>query len=347
MIDGLAVAVALQAVLAGMELNRHWMSGLLRHLLRLPIEFFERRHTGGVTSSFNSITVIQRTLSGSFIAALIDGALALGTLAMMAWYSRAGALITLATMAVYGALRAALQRPLRQASAEQIVHAARAESHFLETLRGMQTVRLFSRADQRQTAWSNLVARCTNAELRVAGLHVFHFAAQQLLLGLQRVVVLWLAARTLFEGGVSLGTVFAFLAYMDQFTRRTGAFIDHVLDLLLLRLHVDRVSDILLTPQEPLDAEPHPHVKDDRPPSLQIRDLRYAYGSTEDPVLDGISFDVGAGECVAITGPSGCGKTTLVKLMLGLLTPPEGRCSCPASRWRRSDMSGCGRWPAR
>jgi ATP-binding cassette subfamily B protein RaxB len=339
LLDGLVVGFALLVVMgaavevlrgwlaavASHELNQRWMSRVLTHLLRLPLDYFERRHSGDIAACFGSITTVQRTFTTGFIEALIDGAMALGTLAMMAWYSAAGAALALGVLALYALLRVLMQGPLRQATAEQIVQAARQETHFLETLRGIQGVRLFGRADQRHRGWSRLVALQSNAGLRVQGLEVAHVAASQLLFGLQRVLVVWLAARAVLDGSASLGLLFAFLAYLDQFTRRTGALVDRVLDIALLRLHLDRVGDIVLTAPEPQDAPITDTVDAGPPPAIQVRGLSYAYAFAEDPVLEQIDLDIASGECVALVGPSGAGKTTLVKILLGLLQPTQGQ----------------------
>ncbi|MBT0960685.1 peptidase domain-containing ABC transporter [Denitromonas iodatirespirans] len=338
LLDGLVVGFALLvligtlldiargwlAVLVSMDLNLRWTARVLAHLLRLPLDFFERRHAGDIASCFGSITIVQHTFTTGFIEALVDGALVLGTLAMMTWYSPVGAALALGGVLLYALVCVLLHRPLRQASAEEIVQVARQQSHFLETLRGIQGIRLFARAEERQRGWAKLIALQTNAELRVQGLRLTHQTTHRLLFELLRVLVIWLAAHAVLSGSATLGLLFAFLAYLDQFTRRTGALIDRLLDLALLRLHVDRVGDIVQTPVEPPDPSPPAAEPDTGPPRISVHGLRYAYAFAEEPVLDGVDLEIEAGECVALTGPSGCGKTTLVKLLMGLLEPTHG-----------------------
>ena len=340
LLDGLVVGFGLLALIGAsldavrgwttavlsMELNMRWTSSVLAHALRLPLAYFERRHAGDILSCFGSITTVQRTLTNSFIESIIDGALSIGTLALMAWYNTAGAMLAVGSVAFYSMLRAWLQRPLREATTEQIVQAARQQSHFLESLRGIQGIRLFGRADQRQQTWSSLVARQSAAELRLAGIHISHEAAHRLLFGLQRLLVIWLAARDVLDGSTTLGLLLAFLAYLDQFNQRTGALVDRVLDLALLRLHLDRVGDIVHTQIEAPDPQLPVPSATASPAGLaiQIRGLSYSHSFAEEPLFRGLDLDIAPGECVALVGPSGCGKTTLIKLILGLLDPLQG-----------------------
>ena len=117
------------------------------------MSFFEQRHLGDIVSRFGAVGTIQRTLTSSFVEALIDGAMALATLAMMLLYSGALTALALASVAAYGVLRRAFYEPLRRATEEHIVHTAKQQSHFLETVRGVQSIKLFGRQEERRSRW--------------------------------------------------------------------------------------------------------------------------------------------------------------------------------------------------
>jgi ATP-binding cassette subfamily B protein RaxB len=308
------------------RLNLQWMQRVLSHLLRLPMDYFERRHIGDISTSFASISVIQGTLTHGFVATVVDGLMSIGTLAMLAWISPAGAALAVAVLVGYVVVRLLFQRPLREATAAQIVHSARQQSHFLESLRGIQGVRLHGKADQRQKGWTALVTREVDAERRLTALNVSHRAVNSALFGLQRVVVIGLAAQAVMAGSATLGVMFAFLAYLEQFSRRAADCVDRLLDLALLKLHLARVGDIVQTsPEAHSEGTRTDHTAAPPAPlALSVKGLKYRYAFAEPLVLDGVDLSVAAGECVAITGPSGCGKTSLAKLLLGLQTPSEG-----------------------
>jgi ATP-binding cassette subfamily B protein RaxB len=307
------------------RLNFQWLGNVFGHLVRLPLEFFEKRHVGHIVSCFGSISVIQKTLTTGVVQALVDGLMVAGTLLMMSLYSSTLLAVSLAAAGLYGLLRWGVFRSLREASAEEIIHAARQQTHFLETAGGIQSVRLFGHGEHRRAGWMNMLADQFNAGLRVQRVHVAHETAQTLLFGLERVIVVWLAARMVLDAGFSVGMLFAYMAYKELFSARVGALIDTASELAMLRLHGERVADIALAQAEAGEAPSTIEVDlSRRQARIELRNVSYRYSPTEPWVLQGVDLVVEAGRSLAITGPSGCGKTTLVKVLLGLLSPTEG-----------------------
>jgi ATP-binding cassette subfamily B protein RaxB len=305
------------------NLNFQWLISTFAHLMKLPLAYFEKRHLGDIVSRFNSIQMIQRGLTTQFIEAIVDGLLAAVTLVVMWCYSAELAAVASVATACYLLLRFAFFRSLRAANAEQIVHAARQQTHLLESARGVASLRLFDRTEQRRICWANRLADQFNADLRVARLSISLQTARLLLNGAERVIVIWLAALAVLDVRMSAGMMLAFIGYKDSFSDSVSALIDKLFELRMLGLHAERVADIVLTPVEqesPRDAIALEQVA----PSLELRGLGFRYAKSEPFVIEDLNLSVPAGQCIAITGASGCGKTTLVKLLLGLLVPTEG-----------------------
>ena len=303
-------------------LNIQLVANLFRHLLRLPGSYFSKRHLGDLVSRFESLGEIQRTLTMTSIEALLDGLMAVTTLAMMYLYSPQLANLVLLIAVSYALIHWLLYRPLRQASEQQIHYAAKQQSNFLETVRGIQSVKLFNRQDQRLTLYQNHMVDTFNASIRVQKLQMLFQAANSLLFGIENILVIWVAATLILQGDFSIGMLFAFIAYKQQFTRRTIGFIDHAIEFKMLELHLDRVSDIALTEPEKTLGTVHTLQVPDY--SVEVTDLNYSYSDIEEPVLSNVNLQIRQGESVAIVGPSGCGKTTLLKLLLGLQSPTRG-----------------------
>src|SRR5690606_31443657 len=304
------------------HLGLQWMADAFACLLKLPMEFSEKRHRGDITSRMGSVQAIQATLTTSFVEGLIDGLMALVTLAMMLLYSWKLALLTLAAMLLYLLLRAAAFRPMRDGTERKLVAAARQQSHLLESIRGAQSVKLAGVEQRREAAYGNLMHDTVNRELWLARLGLGFGAANQLIFGIERIAVVSAGALLAMQNVFSVGMLMAYLAYKDQFSGRVGSLIDKWIQFRMLRLHGERLADIVLEePESDPTQQLETAVRSDA--ALEVRGVSFRYAEGEPWVLRDCSFRVEPGESVAIVGASGCGKTTLVNLMLGLLQPGE------------------------
>jgi ATP-binding cassette subfamily B protein RaxB len=297
--------------------------GLFGHLVRLPTRYFESRHLGDVMSRFGAQETILQALTTDLVEILLDGLMSVVTLAAMLYYAPGLAGLVLGGGLLYAAARALSYSALRNAQAEAIVWGAQRDSHFLETLRGMKTIKLFNAQSARQTHWINLLVQTVNRQVTTQKLGLLFRSVNAGLVGVVGVLVIWLGAERVLRNEFSVGMLLAFISYKDQFLGRVSALIDKALDMFMLRLHAERLADIALTPAEPDEtrgAEPSRRV----PLAIELRDLRFRYGASDPWILDGIDLSIAAGESVAIVGPSGCGKTTLLRLLASLLEPTAG-----------------------
>ena len=321
----------------GQTLSLQWSGNMFAHLIRLPVDFFERRHLGDIVSRFGSVGAIQKTLTTSVIEAILDGVMAIAALVMMIIYAPFLSLITVAAVVSYGLLRWASYRPFRDAAAERLVVSAKENSHFLETLRAMTPLKLFGREEDRRARWQNLVVDVQNRDVRTARMNIAFSTANTFIFGIENLLVFGLGARMVMNGQSStsalftVGMLLAYIAYKGQFTGRIGALINYSVDLRMLGLHAERLADIALTPPERdnpaatgLDACMPSHDLAHLPASVELRNVSFRYGDGEPWILRNADFVVAEGQSVAVTGASGCGKTTLLKILLGLLAPTEG-----------------------
>ncbi|HEV7876682.1 peptidase domain-containing ABC transporter [Bradyrhizobium sp.] len=299
-------------------------ANLFSHLIHLPTSYFEARHIGDVMSRFGSQETILQAITSELVEAILDGTMAAVTLLIMFVFAPDLACVVLFGAVLYGGLRWASYRPLRHATSEAIVWGARRDSHFLETLRGMRTVKLFNGQDDRKVHWLNLLVETINRQLTADKLRLLFRTASQLLFGLLGIIVIWLGARRVLDGSFSAGLLIAFLAYKDQFLDRIGELINKAVDLTMLRLHAERLADIALTEPETRQSGHYPADTEYLPARIEVRNLGFRYSEHEPWIFENVSFRIEAGESVAIVGPSGGGKTTLLKVMAGLLQPAKG-----------------------
>ncbi len=305
------------------SLNMQWVANVMEHMLRLPVAFFEKRHMGDIVSRFGAISAIQQTMTTSFLAAILDGFMALTTLVMMFIYSSTLGFIALGAVLLYGALRLLRYDALQKASEGLIVRSARLETHFMETIRGMQAIKLFNRQADRKSRYLKLSVDTMNTGIDIQRLNIGFQASNAVLMAMESVLILWLGSRNVLAGGFTIGMLMAFIAYKDQFTARISSLIDKAIELRMLRIQAERLADIVLAAPEPELPAPS-FASESIEPSIELRNVRFRYADGEPWVIDDVSLHIHSGESVAIIGPSGCGKTTLLKIMLGQLEPNEG-----------------------
>lgn len=282
-----------------------------------------KRHLGDVVSRFGAISAIQHTLTTRFVEVVLDGLMAVLTLVVLLLYSPLLTAVIVTAVLLYGALRMLYYRIYREANLGQITVQAKQQTSFMEAVRGVQTLRLFNQVPARSARYLNVTADALNAGVAVQRLSLVFSSIQGLASGGQRIAVLWLGAWLALKGQFSAGMLMAFAAYADQFSSRTSSLVDYIIEIRLLRIQGDRLADIVLTPTEAyaegVYAGPLPE------PSIRFEKVSFRYARGEEWILKDCSFEVGAGESIAIVGHSGCGKSTLVRLLTGLLDPQEGK----------------------
>lgn len=309
---------------AGTSLGYGVAVNVARRLFRLPVDWFEKRHVGDVLSRFQSIQPIRQFLTEGAVAAVLDGALAIFTLAIMFFYSPALALVALVAFGLYAIVRAFTFGSQRDAQEETIMAMGREQSTMIESLRGIVTLRLFNRESARHALWQTRLTDAMNAGVSLARIGAWQSAANTLIFGMELIVATWLAIGFVLDGGFSVGMIFAYMAYKTQFMQKAASLIDQVIAFRMLGLHLERLSDIALADQDASFATEVPPRAEPLTGAVELRNVRFRYSPTDPLVLDGVNLTVEAGDHVAITGPSGGGKTTLVKILLGLVEPEEG-----------------------
>ena len=306
----------------GTSLKLQWYANLFSHLVRLPVSFFEKRYFGDILSRFDGAEAIQRTLTNNFIEALLDGLISIFVLAVMFFYSRQLALIVIGSVLLYVSLRNFAYLPLRRSMEEQIVRLSKQQTYLIETLRGIRTIKVLGREDGRKTRWMNLLGDTTNAQVASEKLTLLFKAANGLIFGLQSVAVVWFGATLVLNRKFSVGMLFAFVAYQEQFKARITNLVDRLYEFRMLSLQVQRLADVVLEKPESTFIE---HVSAEaEDASIDVKHLFFRYSDTEPWLLQDVTFRIEPGECVAIVGASGAGKSTLLKLMAGLLKPQSG-----------------------
>jgi ATP-binding cassette subfamily B protein RaxB len=214
--------------------------------------------------------------------------------------------------------------PLRDLSNESLIVGSEASSQFMETIRGIATVKQFGLELERMNQWQNRFVAVTNTGIRISRLNLGFGIANQLLFGIGNVVIVYIGARMVMEHTFTVGMLMAFSSYQQQFVGAGASLIDKWIALKLVDLHLDRLGDIALTKPEEESRIPVGPIDATYGGEIAMKNLRFAYSQTVPTVISGLDLTIAPGEFVAIVGPSGCGKSTLMRLMQGLEQPSEG-----------------------
>jgi ATP-binding cassette, subfamily B, bacterial CvaB/MchF/RaxB len=303
------------------------MSGrLFTHLLRLPLSFFVKRDDGDILSRFHSLDPIRQLLAEGLVLAIIDGVMTLGTLALMIVISPLLAVVAIGALAIYATLRITFYVPLFRRGEDVVRAEAGCTTHLIESIRSAQTIKLFNAESAREAQYISRSAEAVHsraAQQRLLG--VFN-ALRETIVMLEQVAFVAVASYLALRGQLTIGVLYAVLAYKSQFVTGGSHLIEKAVAFRLLRLHLDRVSDVAMSDQE----RAYQRAVVDHAPimgRIELSRVSYRYSEGEPFVLNELSMRIEPRECVAIVGPSGCGKTTLVKVMLGLFEPTDGEVS--------------------
>lgn len=305
-------------------LNWDMTRRLFHHMLRLPLPWFQRRMLADALARFESLAPVRALVAGGLVGAVIDGLLSLVTAGMMIAFAPLLALVTVVGLALFIVVRL-VAIPLSMRLGAAAITASIAEQGVrIETLRAMQTLKVMAAESERESLWSNKFAETIRANQASAFATIGFGASQRLFDAITMVVIIYLGARAAIDGKMTIGVLYAFMAYRSQFLARTQSLFEQFVSWRLLDLHTHRLADIALHPQEPhIDRSPAglPDIRG----RLELRGVGFSYAEHERAVFHDINLVIEPGEFVAIVGPSGAGKSTLLKVICGLYPVSAGQ----------------------
>lgn len=311
--------------LLGSMMSFQVVGNIVRHLMRLPTSYFEKRHVGDIMSRIESTTAIQDALTRGMVSALVDGLMAVVAASILFLYSPMLAVVVIVSLLIVLGLGFAFYPATRARTEAEIVARASEQSHLIETVRALPTIKLMGAETEREGKWRNRYASVINGSVAVGKFEISLRFLQTAVIGVQTVLVIYLGAKMILDAeGFSVGMLMAFLSFRQTFSDRALSLVTEIMQFRLLRLHLDRLSDIVTQTPDVTDAGALPDSVVDVKGAIDLREVSFRYGATLPLVLEKISLSIQPGDFVAVTGASGGGKTTFAKLMLGLNQPESG-----------------------
>lgn len=305
-------------------LGVQWGGKVMQHLLNLPTEWYELRHSGDIVSRFQSVQIIQQTLTGKLVEILLDGILVSITLIVMLLYSIKLTIIVVLAILIYSLIRILPHGYYHKVNEEAIVHEAKANSHFLESIRASQTIKLARLEAQRSIRWINIIVDAINKRVVSQKLGLSFSVGYSFVFGIESLAILGVGATMVINNSLTIGMLVAFIAYKDTFSNRAQSFIDNIMSTKLLNLHAERLADIVLSETESINYSNNLNFHLIEPPTIFFDNVTFRYAENGPVILKNLNLKINSGEHVAIVGQTGCGKTTFAKLLLGLIKPTSG-----------------------
>jgi ATP-binding cassette, subfamily B, bacterial HlyB/CyaB len=297
---------------------------VIDHLLRLPLGYFEKRPVGELGSRVAELEKIRNFLTGQGLTTVLDAAFSVIYIVVMIAYSWVLTLVALAVLPIQVLLILAGTPLFRRQTRDVAQENARTQSHLVEVLTGIQTVKaqnveMVSRWKW-QDRYNSYISRSFEKTLTTTAINQTSNALQKL----SQLLVLWVGATLVLQSEITLGQLIAFRiisGYVTQPLLRLSSIWQSFQE---MRISFERLADIIDTPQESSEKDktniPLPSIKG----HVEFNDVSFNFNPSQPNVLNHISMDVPAGTFVGVVGQSGSGKSTLMKLLPRLYSPQSG-----------------------
>jgi ATP-binding cassette subfamily B protein len=292
-----------------------------RHLMRLPISFFDHARTGVVTKHMQQGQQIREFLTGRLLGTLLDMPALLVFLPLLLWYSAKLTLVVVGATAMLGLVIAVMLGPYRRRLRHLYQAEATRQSLLVESVHGMRTIKSLNLESRREEAWDNAAADAVNTYVQVGKISLVANTFSTFMEKALTVIIVVVGAFLVFDGKLTVGGLVAF-------NMLSGRVISPVLQMIGLlnnyqetRMAVDMLGEIMNRPSENSGQRGlTPQVAG----AIEFERVTFRYPNTERPALRDINLKIPAGAMVGLVGRSGSGKTTFSALLQGLHQASEG-----------------------
>jgi len=299
-------------------------SRLFRHLLALPLGYFEARRVGDSVARVRELENIRNFITGSSLTVVIDLLFTFVFLGVMYYYSPLLTMVVLATIPAYVALSLLVTPVLRHRLQEKFVRGAENQAFLVETVSAMQTLKSCAVESQWQRRWEEQLAAYVQAAFRAANLGNVSGQAAGFINKVMTVMILWVGARAVMQGDLSIGQLIAFNMLAGRVSGPVLRVVQLWQDFQQASISVRKLGDILNTPGEPSHNQTRASLPE-LAGHIRFDDVTFRYRPDGRDILRGVSLEIPPGQILGIVGRSGSGKSTLAKLMQRLYVPVGGR----------------------
>lgn len=311
------------------NLDFSMMSQFFQHAMSLPITFFIKRRTGDIFARFQENQTIRRFLTQSTISTLLNLLMVFFYFLVLFMYSVKMTLVLLVLIVPMIILTLAITPRIKQYARRDFETSTDAEAILMETLNGTETIKAMGIERAIRLKWERKYARALNVQYQAKGFEAVVALASQLLHAATVTSVLWVGANLVLDQQLTIGQLIAFNMLMGSVMAPLMGLIGMWDELHEAMVAMERLGDVLdMEPEQKPEDQPSRILLPSLRGDIRLEGVYFRYGGKETPyVLENISFELKAGETVALVGHSGSGKTTLAKLLVGFYLPTDGKIS--------------------
>jgi subfamily B ATP-binding cassette protein HlyB/CyaB len=297
---------------------------LFRHLLALPIGYFQTRRVGDSVARVRELENIRNFLTSSSLTIAIDLFFTIIFIAVLFIYSPLLTWIVIAAFPVYIAISAIATPLFQHRLDEKFRRGAENQSFLVESVTAIETLKAMAVEPQMQRRWEEQLAAYVTASFRVLSLGNFASQSVQFISKLVSALILYFGARQVINGDLTVGELVAFNLLASRVNAPILRLAQVWQDFQQTRLSIARLGDILNTAPEPAYAAGRMSLATIRG-DVRFEHVSFRYRIDGPETLSDINLDCPAGQVVGVVGPSGSGKSTLAKLVQRLYVPEKGR----------------------
>ncbi len=304
-------------------INFQLASNIVKHLISLPPFFFQQRHLGDIMSRLVSGRYIEIFLTNGAVSIIVDSVLGLLSLIILFLISPTFGFIVLGVTSAHLLIVFLTSPSVRRVNEEMTATSATEYSYLMETARAITTIKSADGGADRAATWRNIYIDVVNLNAKERHIQNWLKLSERIFYNLDVLLIIYFGVAAVINNKLTIGTLLAVLSYRSLFSNRAIALFNQLIQLSILRVHLNRLAEIVFAEPEIDDqtlSEPIIINRGD----VEVRRLLFRYSKRDNAIIENVNFRIDSGDFVVLTGPSGTGKTTLLKILAGLLQAEDG-----------------------